>query len=450
MQQVIHNLITALRNSGVRISVSESLDAMHAVKFIGYQNRLILKDALSATLAKSKHETEIFDICFDRLFSADSFSGDASFEPKKESLKEPETEPEENLQLARLLLSQNNNLLSQSMQAAASRVNINEITFFTQKGLYIRKILQGMGIKALEDDIKKLGKSNRASDMQKAGALVDAKDLLIQNVRNFVEKQFKLFAGKASEKIEEEYLKHVKLSNMEQRDFKRMHEIIKKMVKRLNDLHSRKKKIAKRGWLDLKKTVRSSAPYGGIVMEPRWKTKKIDRPDIVAICDVSRSVEAVVRFMLLFLYSLNDELARIRSFIFCSNLVEAGHVFREYEVEEALTRLLKGTGLNISLQGTDYGQAFIDFKENWLNTVTNKTTIIFLGDARNNFGNPQIRILRLLQERSKRIIWLNPEPPTFWNTGDSEMKKYAPFCFLTKECSTINDLKRVVDFLLRK
>ena len=161
------------------------------------------------------------------------------------------------------------------------------------------------------------------------------------------------------------------------------------------------------------------------------------------------SVENVVRFFLLFLYSLNDSLAKVRSYVFCSNMVEVSHVFENYRIEEALDRILKGKGLDLMMASTDYGQAFADFKEKWLEKVTNKTTIMILGDARNNFGKPRTEILKLIQERSKRIVWLNPEPKSFWGTGDSEMKRYLPYCFLAKECSTVNHIKRVVDYMLR-
>jgi uncharacterized protein with von Willebrand factor type A (vWA) domain len=153
--------------------------------------------------------------------------------------------------------------------------------------------------------------------------------------------------------------------------------------------------------------------------------------------------------MLLFLYSLNEAVAKISSFVFCSNLVEVTHVFEQYRVEEALVRLQKGTGLGLRLGRTDYGQAFRDFKENWFAVLTHTTTVLILGDARNNYGDPRTDVLKLIHERAKRVVWLNPEPLSFWGTGDSEMKKYIPYCYLAKECSTVKHLERVVDFLLR-
>jgi uncharacterized protein len=444
MEHVLQNFITALRGSGVRISVSESIDAMNAMKLMGYDNRQILKDSLSAALAKTRNEKEIFYSCFDRFFSLDGFS-----DPETDSISTPAIEPgKEDSPLTQMLVSQDNTGLSLLMRQAAEETDISGIWFFTQKSMYIQRILKGMGGEGLDRDIKRLSNEYDGYSKEKARLLKQARDLLFENVRDFVEQQFSLFAGSATEKMLERYLRDVRLSNLEKRDFQRMHVIIKKMVKRLNNLHSRRKKSSKRGALDLKKTLRENVAYQGLIFDPQWKARKIDRPDLVVLCDVSRSVEAIARFMLLFLYGLNEEVARISSYIFCSNLVEISRIFEEYPVDQALERLQKGVGLGIMLGRTDYGQALLDFKENWMEKISNKTTVIILGDARNNYGDPQTGIMRLIQERSKRLIWLNPEAPAFWGIDDSEMKRYLPYCYFARECNTINHLERVVDLLL--
>jgi uncharacterized protein with von Willebrand factor type A (vWA) domain len=417
---------------------------MNAMKLMGYDNRQILKDSLSAALAKTRNEKEIFYSCFDRFFSPDGFSS-----PETDSISTPAIEPDkEDSPLTRMLVSRDNTGLSLLMRQAAEEIEISAIWFFTQKSMYVQRILKGMGGEGLDRDIKRLSNEHDGYSQEKALVLKQAKDLLFENVRNFVERQFSLFAGSATEKMLERYLRDVRLSNVEKRDFQRMHVIIKKMVKRLNNLHSRRRKSSKRGALDLKKTLRENVAYQGLIFDPKWKARKIDRPDLVVLCDVSRSVEAVARFMLLFLYGLNEEVARISSFIFCSNLVEVGRIFEEYPVDQALERLQKGVGLGIMLGRTDYGQALLDFKENWMEKISNKTTVIILGDARNNYGDPQTGIMRLIQERSKRLIWLNPEVPAFWGIDDSEMKRYLPYCYFVRECNTINHLERVVDLLL--
>lgn len=445
MEQVLQDMIIALRSSGVRISVSESMDAMHAARLMGYGDRQILKDSLSATLAKSQREKAIFDTCFDSFFSLDGFS-DGESRPSPIPILEPG--PEE-APLTQMLLAGDNAGLSISMREAAQKIDMKGIRFFTQKSLYIQQILKGMGVEGLDSDTWRISQEKAPSSQQKAMALKEAKDILFESVRDFVERQFSLFAASATEEIMEKYLRGARLSNLEHRDFHRMQSIIQRMVKRLNNLHSRRRKTSKRGFLDFKKTLRENIAYQGVPFNPRWKARRIDRPDIVAICDISRSVEAVARFMLLFLYSLSEAVARIRSFVFCSNLVEVSHVFEAHPVEEALERLQKGAGLGVILGRTDYGQVFVDFKENWLDGVSKKTTVLILGDGRNNYGNPQTDILKLIRERCKTLIWLNPEPPSFWGIGDSEMKRYLPFCYFVKECNTVNHLERLVDLLLR-
>lgn len=445
MEHVLQDLIAALRGSGVRISVSESIDAMNALRLMGYENRQILKASLSATLAKSRHDKALFDSCFDRFYSLDDF-----IDPETNFCSTPDSEPaKEDSPLTWMILSGDNTGLSLSMREAALEADISSISFFTQKSLYIQRILQGMGQEDLNRDIQRLSKEHDRPSQQKVRALKQARTLLFEIVRNFVEQQFSMFAGSTIEKILERYLRDIRLSNLEQQDFQRIHVIIKKMVKRLNSLHSRRRKTSKRGALDLKKTLRENVAYQGLIFSPQWKTKKINRPDLMVLCDVSRSVQTVARFMLLFLYGLNEEVAKIRSFIFCSNLVEVSHIFEEYPVEEALVRLQRGVGLGIFLGRTDYGQSLLDFKEKWLDVVNNKTTVLILGDARNNYGNPQTDILKLIHERNKKLIWLNPESPSFWGIGDSEMKRYLPYCSFARECSTVNHLERVIDSLLQ-
>jgi uncharacterized protein with von Willebrand factor type A (vWA) domain len=443
LEAVLQDFITSLRNAGIRVSVSETLDAAATVKALGYADRHVLKDSLSASLAKSHREKRIFADCFDRFFSAEPMKGSDNFSPADGvSASDVST-------LSAMILSGDLAGLSASMSLAVRRVDISTISFFTQKSMYVQRILNEMGQEGLIRDIYRMSRQEGSGSNQILAALQAGRERLFEKVRDFVEKRYRLFADSIPEQIMERYLKHVQLSNLEQRDFERMHCIVQKMVQRLKDRYSRRRKRAHRGALDLKATLRRNLAYQGLIFDPCWKGKKPDRPEFLVLCDVSRSVQAFSRFMLLFLYSLHEEIARIRSFIFCTNLVEVGHVIEEWGVEEALTRLKNGVGLGLTLGRTDYGQSFGDFKEKALGRITDKTTVIILGDARNNYGDPRTDILKRVHELSKRVLWLNPEPPAYWGTGDSEMKRYSPYCFLVQQCSTVTHMERVVDFLLR-
>jgi uncharacterized protein with von Willebrand factor type A (vWA) domain len=443
LEAVLQDFITVLRNAGIRVSVSEALDAAATVKALGYSERQVLKDSLSASLAKSHREKQIFADCFDRFFSAEPVKGSDSL-PHADKVSAPDVS-----MLSAMILSGDRAGLSVSMRLAARRVHVSAISFFTQKSMYIQRILNEMGQEGLLRDIHRMSEQEGSWPKELFGPLQAGRERLLEEVRDFVEKQYRLFADSIPEQIMERYLKRVHLSNLEQRDFERMRRIIQMMVQRLKDRYSRRRKRASRGALDLKATLRRNLAYQGFIFEPCWKGKKPDRPEFLVLCDVSRSVQAFSRFMLLFLYSLHEELARIRSFIFCSNLVEVGHIIEEWGVEEALGRLENGVGLDLALGRTDYGQSFEDFKEKALERITNKTTVIILGDARNNYGDPRTDILKRVHELSKRVLWLNPEPPAYWGTGDSEMKRYTPYCFLVQQCSTVTHMERVIDFLLQ-
>ncbi|MFH1078949.1 MAG: VWA domain-containing protein [Pseudomonadota bacterium] len=446
MDRVLSDFIISLRHAGVRISVSETLDALQSVRLVGYNDRETLRDALLAALPKSAPEKEIFARCFDHFFSFDYFA-DADATAGHDSAPIGVVT---DFSLTRTLLSGDQAALVMAMREAARAANLTDIRFFTQQSLYTLRILDRMGLPALDAQIQAMQADGSPSAAQQSAALEKARTVLADNVRRYVAQQLTLNTPTATENLLTSYLRHAKLSMLEQQHFQDMHIIIQRMVKRLNDLHSRRRKASRRGQLDFKKTLRKNITYQGFLFDPKWKKRKIERPDLVVICDISRSVMRTVRFLLLFLYGLNKAIVRIRTFIFCSNLIEITSIFDEYPVDVAVEKIRLGADLPILMGRTDYDQSFRDFKANHLDSVSRKTTVLILGDARNNYAEAQTGILKMIYERSKRLIWLNPETPSFWGTGDSEMKKYIPFCSLVKECNTLHHLEGVVTSLVHR
>lgn len=441
MDRVIEDFVLALRRSGVAVSTSETLDAVRAVEKVGYGSREALKCALAATLAKSRYEKEIFDGCFDLFFSTVLFPA-----KPRQSRNYPDVEPvSATSELTMMLLSGDRAGLAVALGEAARLVDMTSIRFFTQKGAVIQKILRRMGLEGLNRDMKALSALEESADQLRR--LQKAKVDLFETVRGFVEKQLDLYAPFAAESMKEQYLQSIRLSNVEQRDLQRMHAIVEKMAGRLITLYSRRRKRSRRGQLDFKKTLRKNIAHQGFLFETRWKAKKVDRPDVVAVCDISRSVSNVTRFFLLFLYTLNELLARIRSFVFCSNLVEVSDIFGGQPLQSAIAQIESGNSLGVSFGLTDYGRALNEFKRDHLGAVSQKTTVIVIGDARNNYDDPRADILKLIAEKSNRIIWLNPENRTMWGSGDSVMLKYVPYCSIARECNTLSHLEKVVRLL---
>src|SRR5438034_601069 len=172
-----------------------------------------------------------------------------------------------------------------------------------------------------------------------------------------------------------------------------------------------------------------------------------EKPKLVTICDVSDSVRNASRFMLQLVWSLQECFSRVRSYVFVSEIAEVTQAFGTYPVERAIEWALKGAPVDYHCR-SDFGYAFNRFAKTELESLDRKTTILILGDARNNYNDPQAWALRLIRERVKGIIWLNPEGQWGWGIGDSVMPLYTPACDFVRECRTIGQLGEVVDNLV--
>jgi hypothetical protein len=306
-------------------------------------------------------------------------------------------------------------------------------------------MMEHMGLRELQEEISELRKMGGGRQINLADRLKKARDVLREQVRDYVERQFFLHADETGKQLREELLKKVKLSNLEKRNFKDVQDVVFKMAKKLISIHSKRRKTFKRGQLDVRKTLRHNMQYDGMLFDIRWKSSKVDRPKVMAICDVSGSVSNYSRFLLMFLYSLADILPKVRSFAFSSDLGEVTQLFEYSTLEDAIAKTMRDYGAG----STDYGQMLMDFKKMCMDDVNNKTTIIILGDGRNNYGEAKAEILREIYDKCQRLIWLNPEPRMSWTVGDAEMKKYAPSCHQADVCNSLLHLERVVSNLLR-
>ena len=485
MDRTLTRFVAALRNAEVRISPAETLDAMNALELVGYRDRDFLKDSLALVLPKTADEKETFDTTFDQFFAFEDVAGrpgtddgevgngteDDSGEGGAEGQAEGRgsatgggkarakfaaaEEEEEDLgpgemaaprsALGQLLLQEGKVELTVRMAAAAREAKLEEIQVFTQKGLYARKIMEAMGLAELNREIDDLRRSIGVPERRLGQELRRRRDWLREQVRDYVERQFLLHADASGRRLREELLQKVKLSNVEHRNFRLVQEVVFRMAKKLVALHSRRRKVFKRGQLNVPRTLRHNMSYDGAIFDLRWKSVKVDRPKVFAICDVSGSVASYARFMLMFLYSLEAVMPKVRSFAFSSDLAEVTELFERNNLEDAIAKTLR----DYSGGSTDYGQAFVDFRKLCMDDVDNRTTIVILGDARNNYGEARAEILKEMYDRAKRVIWLNPESRSTWDTGDAEMRKYGAYVHQAEECNSLMHLNRIVGNLLR-
>ena len=454
IDKTIVNFIRVVRGADVRVSVAETLDAVAVVNFVGWEDREILKQGLGLAVAKTPEEKTRFNACFDAFFAAVADNDDQDDDGDR-----PDGPVETNDKLAKMLLDADQSELMVAMEEAATEVGIENIKFFTQRGLYTQRIMRQMGLEGLDAAIREAQAGEGSGQGQgqgddgdpsgqgggEAATLEAARARLFEATRDLVEKRLSLYGSETSRDLREGRLRRSRLGNLDRRDQEEMRRLVAKIAKRLAALHSRKPKRRNRGTLDLRRTLRRNYANDGIMFDLEWKRKKIAKPKVMAVCDVSGSVATVARFLLQFLYALHDILNDVRSFAFSGKLIETSDFFKRHDVDTAVDYVMNAVGY----MPTDYGHSFENFREQgFLDDLDKRTTVVILGDGRTNNTEPRADILKEIHERSKRILWLNPEPPPLWGTGDSEILRYRPYCHMHREVNTLAHLERFVNELV--
>ena len=510
MQSSLLHFVSMLRSHALPVSPAETLDAAAAMEALGYSDRAALRDALALTLAKSEREAHTFFYCFERFFAqqvadfasaadggadADSEAGSARAADAGSGLHSATVDlatgdlatgdlatgdlamgkspaggfatgssaagaagAADAAELARAaacspalaallegellpaLLENNRGTLNVRLRHAAQAVGVDDIRQFTQKGPYTRRILDALGESLLREAVVEL----EGAESTALNTLRRYRDVLREQVRDFVEQRYLIHAEGHTAAFMEDLLSKTRLSNIEHRHRDRVREQLRRMARRLASRHSAKRRAARRGQLHMARTLRSGMAHDGVPMQTHWRARKRDKAQLLALCDVSGSVAAYAGFLLMFLYSLQDILPHTRSFAFSSRLGEISALFREEPLERAIELANWRYG-----GATDYGSSLRDFAALALDDIDRNTSVIILGDARNNRGNPELEIMRSIYQRSKQVIWLNPESRRSWGTGDSEMLRYRSACHYSAPCANLQQLERVVDRVLK-
>ncbi len=450
MRENLHRFFRAARGAGVHVSPAESIDAMRAVAQVGFSDRGVLRDALLLTLAKSQDEKLALGDCFDLFFSQPELQQEAPEAPGGEDTQNPQqsSSPGEATAssddrstgslgpLAQMLLSQDRNAITAAIAGAAGAASLSDIRYSTQRGIFSGRILDAMGLQRLRDDLDEL----TATNPSQAERLRAALDALREAVRDTVSQGLALYAREEAESLRNEILRNAPLARIEPRQVDEMRVLIRKIARRLRERYSKPRKRQRRGHLDVRRTLRRNSAWGGVPFLTAWKRKHRDRPKIVAICDVSGSVARVSDFFLLLIHSLHEVVDDVRSFAFSSHLIEVSNILESKSPEAAMAEIMGKVGFGSS----DYGSSLDDFEHEFMSTLTPQTTVIVLGDARSNNLDPRADILKRISERSKRLVWLNPEGRMVWGFGDSEMPRYATFCSVVRQCATAQQLERAV------
>src|SRR3990167_7497626 len=397
MDQRILEFIGDLRRAELRISPSEALDALAASAEIGLEDRDTFRTALATTLVKESRDLPTFDRLFDLYF--------LDLEALGAGLKKA-LGPED-----------------PRMRELLDRLAAEDGPQMEARGL----------------DPGQLARIRNYLDLRL--------EAFRRMIRQHVERELERRAYRQGEKLTREVLTDKPLFALSPDEVAQMKAVVARLARKIKDALALRQRQEEKGRLDSRRTIRQSLQYGGVPMEVRFRRRHREKPKLVTLCDVSDSVRNASRFMLQLVWSLQECFSRVRSYAFVSEIAEVTQAFNTYTVDKAIEWALKSSSVDYHCR-SDFGYAFSRFCRTELESLDRKTTVLVLGDARNNYNDPQAWALRLIRERVKGIIWLNPEGQWGWGIGDSVMPMYEPSCDYVRECRTIAQLGEVVDNLV--
>ena len=475
MLDLMSGFVVELRNAGLPVSLTENLDAMEAVKHIPIEDRDAFKYALAATLVKNEQHWKAFETVFEVYFSLRGPEYnvlDEDGEIDEDSLEEwmsqqmrgmggqgsaEDMSPEE---IAEMLFRALMNA-DEAMMAAMARAAVTQFAGMEPGrpvgGTYnLYRTLRNLDLDGMLDRLMEQAQERSEGDMTSLQERLEREEFenRIADLKREIEAEIRrrLVADRGVEAMAKTLRKplpeDVDFMHASREEMANIRKAIQPLTRKLAARLARKRKHKRRGPLDFRATVRQSLSYGGVPAEPRFKNPRPNKPELVVVADISGSVAAFARFTLHLVYALQNQFSKVRSFVFIDGLDEVTHMFQDEEdITNAVHRVNTEADVVWVDGHSDYGHAFGVFWENYGSEINSKSTVMFLGDARNNYHATNAWVVKETAKKARSVFWLNPEPKSYWDTGDSVITEYATHADGVFECRNLRQLEGFVDHL---
>jgi uncharacterized protein len=466
---LLGDFIGELRAAGIPVSMSEHVDAARAVEVIDLSDRGMLRATLAATLVKDGDHLPVFYNAFDVFFST------RSWESAKELLGEELRDGQQRNEgaagagpgesrgqggggamsaaelselLFRALRDGDLGALRAGASEAVSRYAGMEPGRPVGGTYYLYRTLRNLELDALETRLLEGATSedelsSRLARDEVAARIAELKAEIEREIRERLvdDRGAEALAKSVRKPLPEDLdVMHANRDEMAQLE-RALRPLSRKLAVRL----ARKRRRRRRGPVDLRHTVRRSLSTGGVPLDLRFKPPRPAKPEIFVIADVSGSVASFARFTLHLVHAISSQFSKVRSFVFVDGLDEVTRLFEGVEDPADAVTLINAEADVIAFDGhSDYGRALMVFHDKYAKDLTKRSTVLILGDARNNYHQAHAEVLADLHYRAKAVYWLNPEPTSYWNSGDSIVAQYAPHCDRVIECRTLRQLEAFV------
>jgi uncharacterized protein len=472
--ETLSGFVKELRTAGIPVSLTENLDAVEAIRHIPLEDRDAFKYALAATMVKNNAHWKTFETVFEVYFSlrgreyrlVEGTGDEADEEMISELLGPRQGEsggsadgltPEQLAEmLFKALMSGNDAMLRALARAAVTRYAGMEPGRPVGGTYYLYRTLRQLDLDTV------LQRMMESAHTESAGPLTDLEERLIREeyearldaLRREVEAEIRrrLVADRGAEAVAKAVRKplpeDIDFMHASREELAALRKAIAPLTRKLAVRLARKRRHGRKGPLDFRSTVRHSLSYGGVPADPKFRYPRPSKPEIMVVADISGSVAAFARFTLQMVYAISSQFSRVRSFVFIDGIDEVTDYFKSTDdITKAIHRINTEADV-IWVDGhSDYGHAFEVFWDRWGRDVNTKTTVLLLGDARNNYHAAQAWVLAEMAKKARHVYWLNPEPRSYWDTGDSIVSQYATHCDGAYECRNLKQLERFVEQL---
>lgn len=467
--------VKELRNAGIPVSLTENLDSVEALRHIPLEDREAFKYALAATMVKNNAHWRTFETVFEVYFSlrgseyrlgGEADAADAADEllssligprgGEGQGSAEGLTPEQLAEMLYRALMDGNDAMVRAMARAAVTRYAGMEPGRPVGGTYYLYRTLRQLDLDAM------LARMMGEARDKAPGGPTDLEERLAKEeyearldmLRREIEAEIRrrLVADRGAEAVAKSVRKplpeDIDFMHASREELVALRKAIAPLTRKLAVRLARKRRHGRKGPLDFRNTVRHSLSYGGVPADPKFRYPRPSKPEIMVVADISGSVAAFARFTLQMVYAISSQFSRVRSFVFIDGVDEVTDYFKATEdISEAIHRINTEADV-IWVDGhSDYGHAFEAFWERWGRDINTKTTVLLLGDARNNYHAAQAWVLAEMAKKARHLYWLNPEPRSYWDTGDSIVSQYALHCDGAYECRNLKQLERFVEQL---
>lgn len=450
--QRILDFVAALRRAGVNATQSEAIDAFRTLPHLDLLHREQLREALAAVTITSQPHRRVFNDLFELYFPArEAADDDTPFvtdEPSESS------DPDDYLaELLESLMEGGDDRIRQMAQMAVEQFGRVEgrdggTSYFQYK------VFRAVDIQQLLKDLLSRAQDDGDGELTALEERLyrDEFEARLRTFQQEVEAEIRRRAAaqrgidKVADRMTRPPVEELDFFHLSAEDQSQLRAQVAPLARKLATRVSVKRRHGKDGRLDVRRTVRQSLATGGVPFDPSFRPRRPHKPELFVICDVSGSVASFARFTLMLVHALQEQFAKVRSFAFIDTLDEVTALFESGDVGDAMKRMMSEAEL-VWLDGhSDYGHSLERFHGEHAADISPRSTVLILGDARNNYRQANSWVLEDLQRRARHVYWLNPEPIQFWDTGDSIATSYSRF---VEEMVEVRNLKQLARFVER-